>query len=154
MKFYKVICGDIRDHFSGYTTIQNELLTEKERNKKFRYSPDNIFREVKISCNKTFWSFGARFEMKADKQYKKTDVPKMSILEKAIKQYKGIDTAAELKKNKLSLCSMDILRFILMDLIKDGKAETFNTDVAKWCKKNGLRVIDPQFENVNYIITV
>lgn len=68
MKFYKVICGDMRDHFSGYTTIKNELLTEKERNKKFRYLPDSIFQEVEISRNKTFWSFGARFEMEAEKK--------------------------------------------------------------------------------------
>lgn len=68
MKFYKVICGDVRDHFSGYTTIKNELLTEKERNRKFRYLHDSVFEEVEINHNKTFWSFGARFEMEADKK--------------------------------------------------------------------------------------
>lgn len=63
MKFYKVIRGDVRDHFSGYTTIENELLTEKERNRKFRYLHDSVFQEVEISRKKTFWNFGARFEM-------------------------------------------------------------------------------------------
>lgn len=78
----------------------------------------------------------------------------MSILEKAIKKYKDIDTAADLRKNGLSLCEMEILQLVLMDLTKDGKTETFNTSVAEWCRKNGLQVIDPNFENVNYTISL
>lgn len=63
MKFYKVIAGDKHDYFTGYTTIENELLTEKERNTKFRYLTDNCFEIVEVSKKKTFWNFGARFEI-------------------------------------------------------------------------------------------
>lgn len=63
MLYYKVIRGDVRDHFSGYTTIKNELLTPKERNKKFRYLSDDVFQTVEVSRKKTFFNFGARFEM-------------------------------------------------------------------------------------------
>ena len=63
MKFYKVVVGDKYDYFTGYTTIKNELLTERERNTKFRYLRDDVFQEVEVSKKKTFWSFGARFEV-------------------------------------------------------------------------------------------
>ena len=62
MKFYKVVVGDKHDYFTGYTTIKNELLTEKERNTKFRYLYDDVFTVVDVSKKKTFWMFGARFE--------------------------------------------------------------------------------------------
>ena len=63
MMFYKVVVPDVHDYFTGYTTIKDELLTEKERNKKFRYLYDSVFEKVEISRKKTFWSFGARFEI-------------------------------------------------------------------------------------------
>lgn len=63
MKFYKVVVGDKYDYFTGYTTIKNELLTERERNTKFRYLQDDVFQEVEVSKKKTFWHFGARFEI-------------------------------------------------------------------------------------------
>lgn len=66
MKYYKVIIDGKHDYFTGYTTIYNELLTEKERNKKFRYLQDYCFEIVEVKKNKTFWSFGARFECKED----------------------------------------------------------------------------------------
>ena len=63
MKFYKVVVDDKYDYFTGYTTIENELLTERERNTKFRYLQDDCFQVVEISKKKTFWCFGARFEI-------------------------------------------------------------------------------------------
>lgn len=63
MKFYKVIVDGKHDYFTGYTTIKNELLTEKERNSKFRYLHDDIFQIVNVSKKATFWCFGARFEI-------------------------------------------------------------------------------------------
>jgi hypothetical protein len=63
MKFYKVVVDDKHDYFTGYTTIKNELLTERERNTKFRYLQDDVFQEVEVSKKKTFWHFGARFEI-------------------------------------------------------------------------------------------
>ena len=62
MKFYKVV-KEKHDYFTGYTTIENELLTERERNTKFRYLMDDCFQLVEVSKKKTFWSFGARFEI-------------------------------------------------------------------------------------------
>lgn len=61
MLFYKAI-AEKHDYFTGWTTIKNELLTEKERNSKFRYLSDACFVPVEVSKKKTFWSFGARYE--------------------------------------------------------------------------------------------
>lgn len=49
MKFYKVVVDDKYDYFTGCTTIKNELLTERERNTKFRYLQDDVFQEVEVS---------------------------------------------------------------------------------------------------------
>ena len=61
MLFYRAK-KEVYDYFTGNTTIENELLTQKERDTKFRYLSDNVFEKVEISKKKTFWSFGARFE--------------------------------------------------------------------------------------------
>ena len=66
MKFFRVVKDDKHDYFTGYTTIKGELLTPKERHTKFRYLGDDVFEEVEVSKKKTFWSFGARFEMKRE----------------------------------------------------------------------------------------
>ena len=60
MKFYRVL-EQKYDYFTKNETVENELLTEKERNSKFRYIPDEYFEIVNISKKKTFWSFGCRF---------------------------------------------------------------------------------------------
>ncbi len=62
MKFYRVI-QEKHDYFTGYTTINNELLTERERNTKFRYLYDDCFEVVNVSKKRTYWNFGARFEI-------------------------------------------------------------------------------------------
>lgn len=62
MLYYKVNTGDKHDYFTGNTTIKNELLTEKERNTKFRYLTDEYFTPVNISRKNVYFSFGARFE--------------------------------------------------------------------------------------------
>lgn len=62
MKFYKVI-KEKHDYFTGYTTIINELVTERERNTKFRYLNDDCFKTVNVSKKGTYWFFGARFEI-------------------------------------------------------------------------------------------
>lgn len=61
MLFYKAT-KEAHDYFTGNTTIKNELLTQKERDTKFRYLKDSVFEMVNISKKKTFWNFGARFE--------------------------------------------------------------------------------------------
>ena len=61
MLFYKAT-KEAHDYFTGNTTIKNELLTQAERDTKFRYLKDSVFEVVNISKKKTFWNFGARFE--------------------------------------------------------------------------------------------
>ncbi len=62
MVFYKVIKGDKHDYFTGYTTVKNELVTQRERDTKFRYLNDDCFQQVNVSKKNTYWFFGARFE--------------------------------------------------------------------------------------------
>lgn len=63
MKYYRVVKGDVYDHFTGYATVKNELVTEKERNKMFRYLFDSVFEPVEISKRKIYKAFGCRFEI-------------------------------------------------------------------------------------------
>lgn len=63
MKFYKATM-EAHDYFTGNTTIKDELVTQRERDTKFRYLSDSVFEEVDVSKKKTFWNFGARFECK------------------------------------------------------------------------------------------
>ena len=63
MKFYKVVRDNVYDYLTGYTTIKNELLTEKERARKFKAVSGSCFQPVEVSRKKTYWLFGARFEM-------------------------------------------------------------------------------------------
>jgi hypothetical protein len=61
MKYYRPVT-EKHDYFTGYTTIPGELLTERERNTKFRYLSDLVFEVVEVSRKKTYFMFGARFE--------------------------------------------------------------------------------------------
>lgn len=65
MKYYKVL-EEKYDYFTGWTAIQNELLTEKERNTRFRYLSDEFFKPVEVSRKKTYFSFGVRFEIRKE----------------------------------------------------------------------------------------
>ena len=62
MMYYRAI-KEAHDYFTGYTTVKNELITEKERNTKFRYLTDNVFETVNVSRKKIYWAFGCRFQM-------------------------------------------------------------------------------------------
>ena len=62
MLYYKVLIGDKYDFFTGYTTVKNELLTPKEKNKKFRYLSDEYFTLVNVKRTNTYSMFGCRFE--------------------------------------------------------------------------------------------
>ena len=61
MLFYKAT-REAHDYFTGYTTVKNELVTQKERDTKFRYLKDSVFEKVEVSKKNTFWNFGVRFE--------------------------------------------------------------------------------------------
>lgn len=64
MKYYKVVKPDMHDYFTGYTTVKDELLTSREKNRKFPHLFDDCFTEVEVSQKKIYWFFGARFEVK------------------------------------------------------------------------------------------
>ncbi len=64
MLYYRVLKDGIMDFKSGYTTIVNELVTEKEKEKKFPALSEKVFDTVEISKRNVYWSFGARFEIK------------------------------------------------------------------------------------------
>ena len=63
MKFYKVVSADKLDYFTGYTTVLGELLTEKEKERKFPHLFDDCFQVVEVSKKNTVWIFGARYQM-------------------------------------------------------------------------------------------
>ena len=60
MKYYKVL-EEKYDYFTGWTAIENSLVTEKERNTKYRYIADCFFKPVSVSRKQTYMSFGVRF---------------------------------------------------------------------------------------------
>ena len=62
MKYLKAT-ADAFDYFTGYALVEGELVTQKQRNTRFRYISDDYFTPVEIPKNKTFTSFGCRFEM-------------------------------------------------------------------------------------------
>lgn len=59
MKYYRAK-GEHYDYFTGYTTVPGELLTQRERDTKFRYMSDNVFDLVQCSRRKTYFCFGVR----------------------------------------------------------------------------------------------
>lgn len=63
MLYYRVR-RDAYDYFNKNAAVKNELVTQKERDSKFRYLKDDVFEPVQISKKKTFWNFGCRFEVK------------------------------------------------------------------------------------------
>lgn len=63
MKYYRAT-KDAYDYLNKHGVVENELLTEKERNSRVRYLSDSVFHIVEINKNKTFMSFGVRFECK------------------------------------------------------------------------------------------
>lgn len=60
MKYYRAK-GEFHDYFTGWTTVDGELLTEKERNTRFRYLYDSCFSVEEIKKTETYMFFGARF---------------------------------------------------------------------------------------------
>lgn len=63
MKYYRAK-KDAYDYFSKLGIVENELLTEKERNRYVPYLQDCLFEEIEISRNDTFINFGVRFQVK------------------------------------------------------------------------------------------
>lgn len=59
MKYYRPK-GRYYDYFTGYTTIPGELVTQRERNTKYRYLSEHVFETVLCSKRDTYFSFGIR----------------------------------------------------------------------------------------------
>lgn len=69
MKYFKVLplYDNCRRNFTDCTTfVANELYTEKEVQgiKAKSITSNQCFEEIQISCRKTYFFFGARFEVK------------------------------------------------------------------------------------------
>lgn len=62
MKYLRVKIGEKKDYFTGHVTTKNELVTLKERNRKYRYLMDEIFEEVEVSQKNICYYRGIRFE--------------------------------------------------------------------------------------------
>ena len=65
--------------------------------------------------------------------------------------YKSIESESNLKKRKLSLSDYRACEQVLDDIRYTGKAETFITSIADYCKKFGFEV---KLYGVNYVISV
>ena len=62
MKYYRVVVDGVRDPSTGYETIYNELITEREKEKKFPRLKNTVFEHVNVSRRAVYWLFGARFQ--------------------------------------------------------------------------------------------
>lgn len=70
MKYYRAV-AEKYDYFTGYGTIINELVTAKEKEKRFPHLSGAAFEVVEISKKAIYWSFGARFEVGTGSTYDK-----------------------------------------------------------------------------------
>ena len=87
-----------------------------------------------------------------------TKEKKMRLFKKVKEKLEGIDNAETLKRNGLHLVDLEMLYAVLQKVFNtpDGKTYCLSENVAKWCKKAGLKVIEPNAENsysmVNFTI--
>lgn len=63
MKYFRAK-KDAYDYFSKRGIVENELLTEKERNRYVPYLHDCLFEQIDISKRDTYTMFGCRFQIK------------------------------------------------------------------------------------------
>ena len=76
------------------------------------------------------------------------------VIMSAFNALRGIDTAEDLRKNKLTLSDYQTACAVMVDYIADGTAKTFNGSVAAWFKAHGFTVNDPAGDDVNYTIAL
>jgi len=69
---------------------------------------------------------------------------------RAIKAFKTIESASDLKKHKLSLADYQDLAMTLQSIVDVGTGTTLIKSVADWCKRNGLAVTE---ESICYSIS-
>lgn len=87
-----------------------------------------------------------------------TKEKKMRLFKKVKEKLEGIDNAETLKRNGLQLVDLEMLYKVLPAVFNspDGKTYCLSGNVADWCRKAGLKVIEPNGKNsytsVNYTI--
>ena len=62
MKYYRARTDSYDPETKNYL-VKNELLTETERKQKYPTRPDFLFKEIELPKFKTYFSFGARFQV-------------------------------------------------------------------------------------------
>lgn len=62
MWYYKALKDNVLDYETGYSTVENELITPKEKRKNMPNIPDKYFKMVDVNPHNTYYSFGTRFE--------------------------------------------------------------------------------------------
>ena len=77
MKYYKALT-EKHDYFTGWTTVKNELLTEREKNTRFPHLYEYFYKPVEVNKNKTFFSFGCRFQYKEEADQHEEDYKKFA----------------------------------------------------------------------------
>lgn len=87
-----------------------------------------------------------------------TKSKKIKLFGNVKEKFEWLDSAEELRRNKLTSCDYEMLHTVLTKVFNsaDGKTYCLSESVAKWCKKAGLKVIEPTEENsysmVNFTI--
>ena len=61
---------------------------------------------------------------------------------KAIKAFKTIESASDLRKHKLTLAAYQDLAMTLQSIVDVESGTTLIKSVADWCKRNGLKVTE------------
>lgn len=92
-----------------------------------------------------------KYQIKQNGKLKEFEVT--GKVEKIFKKYAEIETATDLKRNKLSLNNYHTIPHLLHEIAQTGKTRTFITDIAEWFRKNGC-TINPGEHGVNFEITL
>ena len=78
----------------------------------------------------------------------------MKNIKTVLRKYFDIETAQDLKKNKLTLSEHYELYDVLREVSERKEAKCFMNGVAAWCRRNGLTVVDPHDHEINYTISI
>lgn len=84
----------------------------------------------------------------------------IKIYLKTQEKFCSIENTDDLRKNKLTLAEYHMLENVLNNMFSSPEKRTycFNSSVAEWCKRTGLKVIashpDTEQACVNYIVSV
>lgn len=83
----------------------------------------------------------------------KLTVKQYKILSALYHDYTVIDTAADLKKRKISLVDYHAIPEIFGEIQKHGNVKCFITSIAEYFKKHGF-IVELEPDSVNYNISI